>query len=60
MYSYGQSKKANNMLAHKNKEIESKSLIINQKNKEIIDSINYAKRIQEAILPLDDKIKKIF
>ena len=33
------------------KEIEEKHLIIEEKNKEITDSITYAKRIQEAILP---------
>ena len=32
-------------------ELEEKSFLINQKNIEIIDSINYAKRLQEAILP---------
>lgn len=33
------------------KEIEEKHLIIEEKNKEITDSITYARRIQEAILP---------
>lgn len=32
-------------------ELEEKNFLINQKNIEIIDSINYAKRLQEAILP---------
>lgn len=30
------------------------------KNKEIIDSINYARRIQNAILPTDSKIQSVF
>lgn len=33
---------------------------IKSKNKDITDSINYAKRIQEALLPLDKYIKKGF
>ena len=34
-----------------NKSLEEKNILISEKNKEITDSINYAKRIQEAILP---------
>ncbi len=34
--------------------------IIRQKNKDITDSIRYAKRIQEAILPKKEKIKQAF
>ncbi|MEW6468215.1 MAG: tetratricopeptide repeat protein, partial [Bacteroidota bacterium] len=34
--------------------------IITEKNKEITDSITYAKRIQEAILPLEDSFRKLF
>ncbi len=41
---FSQKKKANILLANKNK-------IIEEKNKDITDSITYAKRIQEAILP---------
>jgi serine phosphatase RsbU (regulator of sigma subunit)/Tfp pilus assembly protein PilF len=33
---------------------------IEDKNKDITDSINYAKQIQQAILPFDDKFKKAF
>ena len=39
------------------KEIEIKHLVIEEKQKEITDSINYAKRIQDAILPSVDFIK---
>ena len=38
--------------------IERQKLIVEIKNKEITDSINYAKRIQSAILPSIDKIKE--
>lgn len=38
--------------------IESQKLIVEEKNKEILDSINYAKRIQNAILPPDKLVKE--
>lgn len=40
-------------------EIALQSHIIEQKNKDITDSINYAKRIQEAILPTDEEMKEV-
>ena len=40
--------------------IEQQKLLVEEKNKEITDSINYAKRIQTAILPSIDKIKTSF
>ncbi|HLP13171.1 MAG TPA: SpoIIE family protein phosphatase [Flavobacteriales bacterium] len=39
-------------------EITSQKHIIEEKQKEIVDSINYAKRIQDAILPTDEEITK--
>lgn len=39
------------------KEIQDKNAIIEQKNKDITDSINYAKKIQQAILSDIDEIK---
>jgi hypothetical protein len=39
-------------------ELEEKNFLISQKNGEIIDSINYAKRLQEAILPPLEEIKE--
>ena len=41
------------------KEKKAINLILEEKNKKITDSINYAKRIQESILLSDDEIKKI-
>lgn len=38
-------------------EIIIQKLSVEEKNREILDSINYAKRIQSAILPSDSKIK---
>lgn len=45
-------KKANHLLEHRNSEIT-------QQKKEITDSINYAKRIQESILPPTEHWQKI-
>lgn len=49
--SYMQKKKANLLLASQNAEIQHQKALVDEKNKNITDSINYAKRIQEAILP---------
>jgi serine phosphatase RsbU (regulator of sigma subunit) len=43
----------------KNVELKKAHQEIVEKNKEILDSITYAKRIQKAILPPDNQIKKI-
>ena len=47
-------------LEEKNKEIAQKKSEIEKKNKQIEDSINYAKRIQMAILPIQAKIQENF
>jgi len=49
--SYLQKQRANKELDEKNKKIESAYMVIEEKNREITDSINYAKRIQSAMLP---------
>jgi len=48
---YRNKKKANAQLESKNKIIEEQKAIVEERNREVMDSINYAKRIQEAILP---------
>lgn len=40
--------------------LEQQNQIISEKNKDISDSINYAKRIQEAILPNNEELNKTF
>jgi serine phosphatase RsbU (regulator of sigma subunit)/cell fate (sporulation/competence/biofilm development) regulator YlbF (YheA/YmcA/DUF963 family) len=40
--------------------LETQNAIITEKNKDISDSINYAKKIQDAILPNGNEIKKVF
>ncbi len=39
-------------------EISQKNIVLEHQKKEIEDSINYAQRIQEAILPLEEQMKK--
>ncbi len=41
-------------------EVENKNLVIEEKNKDILDSITYAKRLQDAILPPLPLIKHFF
>lgn len=53
MKRYREKKKANAVLEEKNNIIEEQKEHLEEKNNEIIDSINYAKRIQDAILPPD-------
>ncbi|MEW6469307.1 MAG: tetratricopeptide repeat protein, partial [Bacteroidota bacterium] len=43
-----------------NEEINKQKTIIEVKNKEILDSINYAKRLQDAIIPSRELIKSCF
>lgn len=58
-------KKANQIISKQKKEVENKNLLINEqkelleaKQKEVIDSINYAKRIQQAHMPSDKYVAK--
>lgn len=47
-------------LESRNKELDQKRAEIEKKNRQIEDSINYAKRIQMAILPIQAKIQENF
>ncbi|MFN3916917.1 MAG: tetratricopeptide repeat protein [Flavobacteriales bacterium] len=44
-------RKSNQIIVKQKKEVEHQKELVEEKNKEITASINYAKRIQEAILP---------
>jgi serine phosphatase RsbU (regulator of sigma subunit) len=57
---YRRKQKDNKIIANQKKEVELQRNIAEQKNNEILDSINYAKRIQQAILPPNDFIKEQF
>lgn len=49
-------KKTNKILTEKNKTIEMKNKMLSAKNIEILSSINYARRIQNAQLPSEKYI----
>jgi serine phosphatase RsbU (regulator of sigma subunit) len=53
------SQKQKALIAEKKKEVDLALLSLEEKNKEITDSINYAKRIQSAILPSSQKLKEV-
>lgn len=46
-----QNRRANKIISAQKEEVEVKNHLIEEKQKEILDSIAYAKRLQEAILP---------
>ncbi len=53
---YRMKKKANDLLSIRNKEVLEQKEIIEEKSNNITDSIEYAKRIQDAILPSEEEI----
>jgi len=55
-----QKQKANKEISQQKHEIEIQKKIVEEKNKDITDSINYSKRIQEAMLPAKEIKHKIF
>lgn len=57
---YQRKKKDNRIIAQQKEEVEHQKQLVEEKNKEITDSINYARRIQEAILPATDYFKSHF
>lgn len=59
-YRYSEKKKANQLLEEKNSAIHEQKKLIEEKQNEIIDSINYAKKLQGAILLTESDLKKHF
>lgn len=53
-------KRMNIILSEKNEQINEQKKLVEEKNKSISDSINYAKRLQNAILPSLDRIVSVF
>lgn len=53
-----QKKKANALLNRQNEEIENQKSLIERKQTEILDSIHYAKRIQESLLAQQKLVRK--
>lgn len=55
---YRQKRKVNQIITQQKQEVERQKLLVEQKQKEVIDSIHYAKRIQQALLPSEKYIGK--
>lgn len=53
-----QKKRDNEIITQKKEEVEVQKRMLESKNKEILDSITYARRIQNAILPPDRLVKE--
>lgn len=49
-FSLVQKRKANDSLVAKNKQIEHQNILLEEKQKEILDSIHYARRIQQSLM----------
>lgn len=60
LWSYAGKRKANTALNRKNSEISEQKILVEHQNKEILDSINYAQKIQSAILPTELEFKERF
>jgi serine phosphatase RsbU (regulator of sigma subunit)/TPR repeat protein len=60
LWSYIGKRKANKELNQKNEEVHQQKLLVEHHNKEILDSINYAQKIQQAILPKEVELKALF
>lgn len=56
---YRQKQSVNKLLGEKNILIEKQKKLVEERNEKITDSINYAQRIQQAILPSDELIKSL-
>ncbi len=55
-----ENKKKNRIITAQKKEVEHQKELVDEKNKEITDSITYAKRLQDAILPPAKMVKEVF
>jgi tetratricopeptide (TPR) repeat protein len=56
---YRNKKKTNLLLAEQKAMIEEQKLIVEEKQKALLDSIHYAKRIQQAMLPTESFIERV-
>lgn len=57
--SFRQKQKANIIITRQKKEVEQQKSLIEEKQKEILDSIHYARRIQHSLLPNEKIIHKL-
>lgn len=56
--SYRIKQKSNKIIAEQKAEVEKQHHLLQEKNREVLDSIQYSKRLQEAILPSLEVVKK--
>jgi hypothetical protein len=56
--SYRQKQKANIIISQQKSEVEKQKNLVEEKQKDILDSIHYAKRIQQSLLPTEKYIEK--
>ncbi|MCO5267475.1 MAG: tetratricopeptide repeat protein [Brumimicrobium sp.] len=56
--SYRNKRKDNQIISRQKEEVENQKDLVEEKNREIIDSITYARRIQSAILPPEELVRK--
>jgi serine phosphatase RsbU (regulator of sigma subunit) len=54
------SQKQQKIISQQKVEVEHQKQLVEGKNKEIVDSINYSKRLQDAILPKKSDINRVF
>ena len=55
---YRNKQKANVVISQQKREVEMQKHLVEEKNKEIIDSINYAKRIQQSVITSENYLKQ--
>ncbi|HXB40708.1 MAG TPA: tetratricopeptide repeat protein, partial [Bacteroidia bacterium] len=60
LFAFVNKRKANQLLEAQNSEIQQQKEVIEESNKNMTDSITYAKRIQEAILPAKELKYRLF
>ncbi|UKN01158.1 SpoIIE family protein phosphatase [Paracrocinitomix mangrovi] len=56
---YRRKKQDNEIISKQKREVEEQKMLVDEKNTEILDSIQYAKRIQTAILPSEKTISEL-
>jgi serine phosphatase RsbU (regulator of sigma subunit)/Tfp pilus assembly protein PilF len=57
---YSNKKRLSDLLASQKREVQHQKEIVEEKNREITDSINYAHTIQTALLPSHETMKSVF
>jgi hypothetical protein len=59
LYNFKKTEKANIIITAQKEELDKKNQLIEEKNKDILDSIRYARRIQTSLLPTEKYIWRI-